>query len=116
MCEDLKEPIVFKTDEIRVKVESCLNNLEFADILQTCEFLGYLDGITGIKNAGIYCPFADCYDFVNVATFNITTKDKGYFPRCHQSFFFRQVHDLSPGLISRRWSTTRMMFLPFLAS
>lgn len=45
MCEDLKEPIVFKTDEIRVKVESCLNNSEFADILQTCEFLGYLDGI-----------------------------------------------------------------------
>lgn len=45
MCEDLKEPIVFKTAEIRVKVESYLNNLEFADILQTCEFLGYLDGI-----------------------------------------------------------------------
>ena len=45
MCEDLKEPIVFKTAEIRVKVESYLNDLEFADILQTCEFLGYLDGI-----------------------------------------------------------------------
>ena len=45
MCEDLKEPIVFKTAEIRVKVESCLNDLEFSDILQTCEFLGYLDGI-----------------------------------------------------------------------
>ena len=45
MCEDLKEPVVFKTAEIRVKVESYLNNLEFSDILQTCEFLGYLDGI-----------------------------------------------------------------------
>lgn len=45
MCEDLKEPIVFKTAEIRVKVESYLNDLEFSDILQTCEFLGYLDGI-----------------------------------------------------------------------
>lgn len=41
----MKEPIVFKTAEIRVKVESYLNNLEFSDILQTCEFLGYLDGI-----------------------------------------------------------------------
>lgn len=45
MCEDLKKPIVFKTAEIRVKVENYLNNLEFSDILQTCEFLGYLDGI-----------------------------------------------------------------------
>lgn len=45
MCEDLKEPIVFKTAEIRVKVENYLNNLEFSDILQTSEFLGYLDGI-----------------------------------------------------------------------
>ena len=45
MCEDLKEPIVFKTAEIRVKVESYLNDLELSDILQTCEFLGYLDGI-----------------------------------------------------------------------
>ena len=45
MCEDLKEPIVFKTAEIRVKVESYLNDLEFSDILQTSEFLGYLDGI-----------------------------------------------------------------------
>mgnify|MGYP003082651816 CR=1 FL=1 len=41
----MKEPIVFKTAEIRAKVESYLNDLELSDILQTCEFLGYLDGI-----------------------------------------------------------------------
>ena len=55
MCEDLKEPIVFKTAEIRVKVESYLNDLELSDILQTCEFLGYLDGIhdaDGINRRG----------------------------------------------------------------
>lgn len=60
MCEDLKEPIVFKTAEIRVKVESYLNDLECADILQTCEFLGYLDGIHeagGINKRG--------YEFYN---------------------------------------------------
>lgn len=45
MCEDLKEPIVFKTSEIWVKVHNYLNDLECADILYTCEFLGYLEGI-----------------------------------------------------------------------
>ena len=44
MCEDLKEPIVFKTSEIWVKVHNYLNDLECADILYTCEFLGYLEG------------------------------------------------------------------------
>ena len=42
--EDLKEPIVFKTAEIWVKVHNYLNDLECADILYTCEFLGYLEG------------------------------------------------------------------------
>ena len=45
MCEDLKEPIVFKTSEIWVKVHNYLNDLECVDILHTCEFLGYLEGI-----------------------------------------------------------------------
>lgn len=63
MCEDLKEPIVFKTAEMRVKVESYLNDLEFSDILQTSEFLGYLDGIHeagGINKRGyeFYHTFA----------------------------------------------------------
>ena len=44
MCEDLKEPIVFKTAEIWTKVQNYMNDLECADILYTCEFLGYLEG------------------------------------------------------------------------
>lgn len=45
MCEDFKKPFTFKTAEIFTKINDYMNNLEFADILQTCEFLGYLDGI-----------------------------------------------------------------------
>lgn len=77
MCEDLKEPIVFKTSEIRVKVENYLNNLEFADILQTCEFLGYLDGIHeagGINKRGyeFYHTFA-INRFKNLERTNLTS-------------------------------------------
>lgn len=45
MNEDFKKPFTFKTAEIFTKINDYMNNLEFADILETCEFLGYLAGI-----------------------------------------------------------------------